>query len=33
MERRWLFMAHSYEFSDRMTSMSDEIDRRRNRHG
>jgi hypothetical protein len=30
MERRWLFLARSYELTDRLTTMSDDIDRRRN---
>jgi hypothetical protein len=28
MERRWLFLAHSYDFTDRLTTMSNELDRR-----
>ena len=28
MERRWLFLARSYEFTDRLTGLSDETKRR-----
>jgi hypothetical protein len=31
MERRWMFLADSYEFTDRVTSMSNELDRHSNR--
>ena len=27
MERRWMFLANSYEFTDRVTSASNELDR------
>lgn len=31
MERRWLFMARSYEFSERLTLLSNELGARSNR--
>ena len=31
MERRWMFLANSYEFTDRVTSMSNELDRDRSK--
>lgn len=30
MERRWLFLARSYEFTDRLNSISNELDVRKN---
>jgi hypothetical protein len=33
MERRWLFLARSYEFTERVNDFSAEANRQWNRHG
>lgn len=32
MQRRWTFLATSYEFTDRLSNVTDELDRHRSRH-